>query len=94
MNANIRPGVCGLCGTAVVQPEAPSLGWTHGHLFGYGDRASHTNYGQHIKKLVLLRVRCMAHKEKNDPRHYDRKGNLVEKSEDIEDGCFLYREIE
>ncbi len=60
----MKPGVCGICGVAVVQPSEVREGWTHGHLF---DRDG-----------ALVRVRCMPHKERDDPRYYDREGNIRE----------------
>lgn len=79
----IRPGVCGLCGVAVVQPERPARGWTQGHLFEIRLKANQTK----TTELVLVRVRCMTHKENSDPRHYDAKGNVTEER-DIERGCW------
>lgn len=84
----IKPGVCGICGCAVVQPEEPGPGWTNGHLFKGHTKPTHTNYGQETKGLVLTRVRCMTHKEPGDPRRYDKDGNVVE-YRDIEDGCVI-----
>jgi len=73
MPTNIRPGVCGICGTAVVQPEAKTVGWHSGHLF-----EPKLIEGTYRTKLVLARVRCMNHKEAADPRHYDDDGNVTE----------------
>lgn len=71
---NVRPGVCGLCGTAVVQPDGPVAGWLQGHLFERKLVAGQTK----VTELVLARVRCMSHKEGGDPRHYDRNGIISE----------------
>jgi hypothetical protein len=70
----IKPGVCGICGTAVVQPEKEDPGWNSGHLFERKLKDNQTK----ISYLELVRVRCMTHKEKDDPRHYDSKGFIVE----------------
>jgi len=64
----VKPGICGICGVAVVQPESPAVGWKNGHVF---ERDADGN-------LVLKRVRCMAHKEPDDPRYYDRTGEVRE----------------
>jgi len=71
---NIRPGVCGLCGVAVVQPEVEVAGWVNGHYFERKLQPNQTKFTE----LVLVKVRCMTHKESSDPRHYDAKGNLVD----------------
>lgn len=59
-----KPGVCGVCGSAVVQPDqlTPSChGWNNGHLF----------------RDKLVKIRCMRHKEPDDPRDYDSNGNVI-----------------
>jgi len=56
-----RPGVCSLCGTAVVQPKEPPRGegWLNGHL-----------YGRPLKGRggadSVLDVRCPRHKDPSD----------------------------
>jgi hypothetical protein len=70
----IKPGVCGICGTAVVQPPHPNAGWHNGHLFEMRLVPNQTNY----TKLTLIRVRCMCHKESQDPRYYDHDGLIKE----------------
>jgi hypothetical protein len=80
MDKNIRPGVCGICGTAVVQPEKEESGWHSGHLYKKNINTT---------EMVLTMVRCMSHKEKCDPRHYDKDGCVVETC-DIEDPRFDY----
>ena len=79
----IRPGVCGICGVAVVQPEEIQPGWHFGHLHESKLVANQTKNTE----LVLVRVRCMAHKEPRDPRHYDSKTGEVREGRDIEWGC-------
>jgi len=69
-----RPGVCGICGVAVVQPETPSAGWNDGHFF---ERKLKANQAK-TTELVLVRVRCMRHKEPSDHREYDKDGNVVD----------------
>lgn len=71
---NVRPGVCGICGVAVVQPEKPGRGWVQGHLYELELVEGQTK----VTEPVLKRVRCMSHKEKGDPRVYDRDGNVVD----------------
>lgn len=72
---NVKPGVCGLCGVAVVQPDDVDVGvgWRNGHLFERKLKANQTK----TTELFLVRVRCMTHKEASDPRFYDAKGNVV-----------------
>jgi len=79
MGSNIKPGVCGICGTAVVRPEHEARGWHSGHLFEVK-----LIEGTHRTKIKLTKVRCMSHKEPSDPRWYDDNGNLVEHRP----GCF------
>lgn len=79
----VKPGVCGLCGVAVVQPEQSAPGWQQGHLFERKLKANQTKETE----LVLVRVRCMTHKESSDPRTYDREGNVVD-CRNIECGHF------
>jgi len=73
MKSNVKPGVCGLCGVAVVQPDQPGAGWHNGHFFERKLRANQKK----TTELVLARVRCMTHKEPGDPRIYDTNGNIV-----------------
>ena len=48
-----RPGVCGRCGVAVIQPETPpENGWANGHLFVKGQ---------------LTKVRCSACTDPSEP---------------------------
>lgn len=71
----VKPGVCGICGVAVVQPsEVKRYGWQSGHLFEARLVPNQTR----VTELVLVRVRCMAHQESSDPRYYDRNGNVRE----------------
>ena len=63
----IKPGVCGICGVAVVQPEFESSGWHNGHLFENKLKPNQTKYSE----LTLVKVRCMTHKEGSDPRYWD-----------------------
>lgn len=70
----VKPGVCGICGVAVVQPETPDNGWHNGHLYERKLKANQTKFTE----LVLVRVRCMRHKENGDPRGYDKDGNIVD----------------
>ena len=79
----IKPGVCGICGTAVLQPETEKSGWHSGHYFKYKLKPNQTK----TTELFLEKVRCMTHKESSDPRHYDKNGFLVEVY-DFEHGCF------
>lgn len=74
MRVNIKPGVCGICGCAVVQPESPSAGWHNGHEYIRKLKANQAR----VTELTLVRVRCMTHKEPSDPRTYDEKGNIVD----------------
>lgn len=68
----VKPGICGICGIAVVQPDSSSPGWHSGHLFERKLKANQTKETE----LILVRVRCMGHKENGDPRYYDRNGNI------------------
>jgi len=68
----IKPGICGICGVAVVQPEEINVGWKNGHLFECKLKPNQIEFTE----LVLVRVRCMQHKENDDHRHYDNKGIL------------------
>jgi hypothetical protein len=74
MNKNVRPGVCGICGVAVVQPENQSEGWHSGHFYKLKLKDNQTKYSE----AVLAKVRCLTHKEPGDHRHYDKDGNVVE----------------
>lgn len=74
MDKNIRPGVCGICGTAVVQPEKEAQGWHGGHYYKVKLKPNQTKETE----LVLDKVRCLAHKEPGDHRHYDEHGVIVE----------------
>jgi hypothetical protein len=58
----IKPGVCGICGRAVVRfHDKPERGWINGHY-----------YTQNAKKeFILEMVRCMYCKEKGDSREFD-----------------------
>ena len=69
----IKPGVCGICGVAVVQPEREEPGWHNGHK-----RERELDGNGPGTKLVLVKVRCMTHKEPGDSREYDRNGNVVD----------------
>jgi hypothetical protein len=69
---NIKPGVCGICGSAVVRPESEEPGWRNGHLFEQRLKPNQTTFTE----LVLVKVRCMRHQESTDPRYYDRDGNI------------------
>jgi hypothetical protein len=80
---NVKPAVCGICGTAVLQPEEISAGWHSGHYYKAKLKANQTKFSE----FVLEKVRCLTHKESGDRRHYDRDGFIVETS-DYEDGCF------
>jgi hypothetical protein len=73
----VKPGVCGICGTAVVQPEREEVGWHQGHLRETRLKANQTKFTE----LVLVRVRCMTHKESGDPRFYSSDGRVVEQRE-------------
>lgn len=68
------PGVCGVCGTAQIQPHERAVHaemqkhpnwetWVSGHLYEY-DNAGH---------LKLRKVRCLAHAEEFDPRRQARE---------------------
>jgi len=74
----IRPGVCGVCGTAVVRPEAEDerVGWHGGHLY-----ERKLIEGTHRTRLHLARVRCMTHKESADPRRFNDQGEVVEQTD-------------
>lgn len=61
-----RPGVCGICGSAVVQPEHKEAGWHSGHYY------LHRN-----NQVTLIKVRCMNHLDPDDPRHFDKDGNVT-----------------
>ena len=74
MSKYIKPGVCGICGSAVVQPDSEKRGWHNGHFFELRLKPEQTKFTE----LVLIKVRCMTHKESLDPRHYDSRGNIVE----------------
>ena len=63
----------------MVKPETEEVGWHQGHLY---DRK--LIEGTHKTRLVLVRVRCMVHKEPGDRRRFNDKGEVVEHSE----GCF------
>jgi hypothetical protein len=66
-------GVCGVCGTAQVQPQERAVhakmqqdpdweSWVSGHLYEY-DNEGHLN---------LRKVRCLIHAEEFDPRRQSR----------------------
>lgn len=69
----VKPGVCGVCGVAVVQPHTPSRGWDNGHLHELRDKHNDPN----SRELVLVKVRCMTHKERDDGRRFNRNGDVV-----------------
>lgn len=71
---NIKPGVCGICGVAVVQPDSEGPGWHSGHLFEPRLKPNQTK----LTELILVKVRCMSHQDREDPRYYDREGNIRE----------------
>ncbi len=82
MKPKARPGVCGLCGVAVVQPEEVKLGWHRGHLYERKLLPNQTKFSEPF----LVRVRCMRHKEPGDPRRYDSKTGEIVEVRDLEDG--------
>lgn len=82
----VKPGVCGICGVAVVQPEREAPGWHNGHL---RERKLVANQTKNTE-LVLMKVRCMAHKESSDPRVYDRDGNVVDHRDIEYDHDWMY----
>jgi hypothetical protein len=57
-NKNIRPGVCGICGIAVLQPSTDAIqdGVAHGHYF------QHVVGADGKLKLQLEKVRCQYHR--------------------------------
>jgi hypothetical protein len=71
----VKPGICGICGVAVVQPTETSPGWYNGHLFERQLKHNQTK----LTELVLVRVRCMSHRELGDNRYYDRDGVIRDK---------------
>jgi hypothetical protein len=83
----VKPGVCGICGTAVVQPEQEEPGWHNGHLRERKLKPNQTK----LTELVLVKVRCMRHKETSDPRVLDRDGNVVDRRAIEHDHDLWYR---
>ncbi len=79
--SKIKPAVCGICGTAVLQPEKISAGWHSGHYYKAKLKANQTKFSE----LVLEKVRCLTHKEPGDRRHYNSDGVIVETA-GLEDG--------
>ena len=58
----IKPGICGICGVAVVQPVEESPGWHAGHFFERKLKPNQTMFTE----LVLVKVRCMSHQERGE----------------------------
>lgn len=52
-----KPGICGICGVAPIQPETvipDGRTWVSGHLYDFDGN--------------LMKVRCLEHAEEFDPR--------------------------
>lgn len=72
----IKPGMCGICGRAVVEPDSEKI---HAAFYGYQARLDRHWIDGHLYEMDdvaggprLKKVRCLAHAVENDfdPRTY------------------------